>query len=76
MEKYLSKLKRLEKKTKKKTLDCTSEHYYHVTAMAVNFRCPSITALWTATRSAHTVKPKEAFSTLQPGNTQSLINSI
>lgn len=48
---------------------CTSKHYYHVTAIAVNFRCPSTTALWMATRSAHTVNPKEAFSTLQPGNT-------
>lgn len=56
-------------------LMCTNEHSHHVTAMAVNFRYPSTTALWTATRSAHTVKPKEAFSTLQPGNTQSIINN-
>lgn len=50
--------------------------HHHVTAMAVNFRYPSTTALWTATRSAHTVKPNDAFSTLQPVYTQSLIKSI
>ena len=36
------------------------------TATRRNFRCPSESALNIATRSAHTVNPYVAFSTLQP----------
>lgn len=35
--------------------------------MALNFLCPSLTALHTAVLSAHTVNPYVTFSTLQPG---------
>lgn len=39
---------------------------YVVTAIALNFRCPSEMALHKAVRSAHIVNPYEAFSTLHP----------
>jgi hypothetical protein len=38
------------------------------TAIALNFRSPSLIALKIATRSAHTVNPYVAFSTLHPPN--------
>jgi len=36
------------------------------TAMATKSRCPAATAQKIALRSAHTVRPNDAFSTLQP----------
>lgn len=43
--------------------------------MRTKSRCPSLTALATAVRSAQMVGPKEAFSMLQPVNTVPSLHS-
>ena len=45
------------------------------TTMRTKSRCPSLTALATAVRSAQMVGPKEAFSMLQPVNTEPSLHS-